>query len=488
MRSKRTVVSFIAVAALCAGLAAPAPASTWTVRQLDDGPVLAVLWGVSCPTESLCVAVGTNSTVATSTNPAGPASAWKAVHPEGYFEPPPPPPGLPQPSQTRYPGHAIRGISCPSVELCVATGHQGNILVSTDPTGPVSAWRIVELGLEATRMNAISCPSPSLCVAVAYNSKVIVSTDPLGDASAWTISSLATRLDLLGVSCPSPSLCVAVDNEGRIVTSTDPTKGAAGWRLVGTPGGSSSLNGISCPAISLCVTGNAGQIVTSTDAGGGLGAWRAAAAGTGLPVKGVSCPAIDACAAVDNNADVLVSTDPTGGAGAWSFENVLPPPSTPDGAPNGMFGISCPSRSLCVAVGQDRQVIASTNPFERETAKVAIRGSKRPGVRIVRHPAKRLDPQKGGRKVAFGFRAIGKASRFKCKLDKRRFRPCKSPARYRVGGGKHVFRVFAIGSTGLRGPRASFHFRVGGVTERPPVGTCKPGQKSHPGSGCIPLR
>ncbi len=487
MQVRNVVVGLVAVVAMAVGGASAASASTWTVRQVADGPTMALLWGVSCSSEALCVAVGTNSTVATSTDPTGSASAWKTVHPEGYFEAALPP-GLTSGGKVRYRGNAIRGVSCPSAGLCVAAGPQGNILVSTDPTGPVSAWRIVELGLEATRMNAISCPTAGLCVAVAYNGKVISSTNPTGDASAWTIASLPTPLDLLGVSCPSPSLCVAVDREGRVATSLDPAGGASAWRLVGVPAGPGVLNGISCPSPALCVTGNAGQIVTSTDPSGALGAWSTVQGGTGLPIEGFSCPAIDACAAVDNNADVLTSTDPTGGAGAWSFENVLPAPSTPEGAPNGMFGISCASRSLCVGVGQDSQIIVSTDPFARPAAKAAVRKANRPGVRIVRHPAKRLDPSEGGRRVAFGFRAIGRASHFKCKLDKRRFRPCKSPVRFRVEHGKHVFRVFAIGPTGLRGPRATFHFRVGGLLEPSPAGTCKPGQESKPGAGCIPLR
>lgn len=487
MRFRRGIIGLLGGLALSGGLAASAPASTWTVTRLADGPTTALLWGVSCPSESLCVAVGTNGTVATSIDPSGPASAWKAVHPEGYYRPELPP-GMPSGGETGYRGNAIRGVSCPSEELCVAAGPQGNILVSTDPTGPASAWRIVELGLEATRMNAISCPTPELCVAVAYNGKVVSSTEPTGDASAWTIAQLDAPRDMLGVACASVSLCVAVGNEGNVAVSTDPSGGASAWRLVGAPAGPDSLSGISCPAPSLCVTANAGQIITSTEPIGGLGAWNAVAAGTGLPVKGISCPAVTACAAVDSNADVLISTDPTGGAGAWSFENVIPAPTTPEGAPNGMFGISCASRLLCVAVGQDSQIIASTNPFERPEARIPIRGAKRPRVRIASHPPKRLDPRKGGRRVAFGFRAIGTASRFKCKLDKRRFRPCESPARFRVGGGKHVFRVFAIGPTGLRGPRASFHFRVGGLLEPPPTGTCKPGQESGRGRSCIPLR
>lgn len=473
--------------ALAAGAIAPAQASTWTVSQLADGPVNAILRGVSCPSDSLCVAVGTNSTVASSTDPAGRASAWKAVHPEGYFGT-----SSTQTMQSgapiRYAGNAIRGVSCPSTGLCVAAGPQGNVLVSTDPTGDVSAWSIVELGLEATRMTGISCPSPTLCVVVAYNGKVITSTNPTGAASAWTIAKLETPFDLAGVSCPSASLCVAVDIEGRILVSTDPTGGAVGWQSMGAPAGPGPLAGVSCPAVSLCVTGNAGQMITSSNPAGGVSDWKAVEAGTGLPVTAVSCPSVDACAAVDNNADVITSTEPTGGAGAWSFVNVIPAPQVPTGSPNGMFAISCPSSSLCVGVGQDSQIIASTDPFIGDVAGGPVGRSRRPRVQITRHPAKRIDARRHGARVLFRFHGLGGASRFKCRLHSSRFVPCKSPVRYRVGRGKHAFRVFAIGSTGLRGPAATFHFRVGHLVEGPPAGTCKPGQESTLQRPCVPRR
>jgi hypothetical protein len=193
--------------------------------------------------------------------------------------------------------------------------------------------------------------------------------------------------------------------------------------------------------------------------------------------------------AFDNNADAIVSTDPTAGTAAWSFENVMPYDSpndsdqTGDGR-NGTFGLSCPTTSLCAAVGQGFRILTSTDPFAQDP-KRPIRRSKRPHVVITAHPAKRIDGRKGGRRVAFRFRAIGSAAGFRCKLDRRRFRPCKAPKRYRVGGGKHRFKVRAIAPGGAKGPPAAFHFRVGALAEPGPVGTCKPGQGSSLGKPCV---
>jgi hypothetical protein len=475
------------VALLLVGAAGPASASTWTVTELKDDQVGGPLFGVSCPSPDLCVATGSDSLVATSTNPTGGPAAWRVFHPGGRedHEAPIGEGGL------VFPGAQIRGVSCPSTRLCIGAALDGRIFSSTNPAGGASAWKIAPLSGDEEpniHMTGISCPSPALCVVVAYGSKVLYSSNPTGDASAWAVTELADRLDLRGVSCPTVSFCAAVDNEGSIVTSTNPIGPASAWNLVGRPAGIEGLNGISCPSVSLCVTGNASQIVTSTNPTGGLSSWNAAAAGTGLPVKGVSCPTTLACAAVDNNADVLISTNPTGGPGAWSFKNVIPAPLTPDGGPNGMFGLSCPTTSLCVGVGALEQIITSADPFAPDAAKLPIRKSKRPRVVITRHPAKRINPRKKGVKVAFRFHAIGKAARFTCKTGGRRFRTCKSPLRYRVGRGTHVFRVRAISPTGAKGPPATFHFKVAPFSEPQPVGSCRNRPSRFPFDPCIRAR
>jgi hypothetical protein len=51
------------------------------------------------------------------------------------------------------------------------------------------------------------------------------------------------------------------------------------------------------------------------------------------------------------------------------------------------------------------------------------------------------------------FYARAKTRGFLCSLDRHRFSPCRSPQRYQpIGSGHHVFRVKAIGYSGLRGP------------------------------------
>jgi len=480
----RALVVSMAVLLLTGLAAAGASASTWRVAQLGVGPVQAAFYGVSCPTASFCVAVGGNSTVAASSDPAGPASSWRVGQPGG---------GAEIPGAGIYGGGQIRGVSCPTTGLCVAVSLDGRFFSTTNPAGGPGAWKVVEQAASGPNIHlfGVSCPTVGFCVAVGYGGKVLHSTNPTGDSADWVVTELAQPFDFRGVSCPTASSCVAVDNRGSIVASSDPRGGASAWSSAGAPAGVGALNGISCPSTSLCVTGNAGQILTSTNPAGGAASWDVAAAGTGLSVTGVSCPSVSACAAFDDNADAMISTDPTGGPAAWSFENVIPYDSASDAdkvgdGVNGTFGLSCPTTTLCAAVGQGFRIITSTDPFAKERPSGRpTRDSKRPRAIITRHPAKRVDMRKGGVRVAFGFRAIGDATGFRCKLDDRPFRPCRSPKRYRVRAGKHAFKVRAIAPGGATGRGDAFHFRVGGLIERPPAGSCPPGTESNINNPCI---
>jgi Ca2+-binding RTX toxin-like protein len=75
---------------------------------------------------------------------------------------------------------------------------------------------------------------------------------------------------------------------------------------------------------------------------------------------------------------------------------------------------------------------------------------KPPNTRILHRPAQLLFAAAGRRKVAFAFAASEPGSRFRCKLDRRAVRPCRSPRAYFVAPGRHAFRVFAIDAAGNR--------------------------------------
>lgn len=491
MRS--AVVSLITGACVLA-LSATAPAASWEIQKLpfqprfegdwEIGPLLAI----SCASRSFCLAAGQYGRIAVSSNPTGGPSAWRV-----YFGPeetdssgPPPPPGF-----TQVPiSPTIKGASCPSPSFCIAVSSRGDIYSSSGPGGGTGTWARADIDDDEfeTHLEGVSCPTTSFCVAVSggpkqnnnprNSGKILSSSNPAGGASAWHITQLDPSLDLRGVSCASPSLCVAVGQEGRIVVSQNPDGGPSAWRDAGSPGGPGHLQGIACTLGPLCVAGDAGgNLLTDADPVGSPAAWMRRGGGGSVPVTGASCPSASQCIAVDNNGDVLTSDDPTGGAGSWSFENVIPYVPRPENKPslNGMFSVSCPSSNFCAIAAANGTVLTSTNPFEAATPANAtqgkrVRGSKRPRTILARVDRKRVRTAKRRLRVRFRFYSVGKARGFVCKRDRRPYRPCSSPVAYWAGLGKHVFRVRAVGRTGLRGPVALDRFRIVSEDSKCPCG------------------
>jgi hypothetical protein len=465
---------------LLAAIAVPAgsaAASTWTLRRLpptprENGSALSSLSGVSCPTESLCVAVGGLDTLAFSQDPTGGVASWHLVEPDYPIgagttcvegEP-----------QCHVPSGALEAVSCASPSLCATVTYDGIVFVSTDPTAGAGAWSGSVLNQKgqkgATHLTAISCTPPSFCAAVSGGSnnsnggKILTSNDPV--SGHWQVAELGSSLDLRSISCSTSSFCVAVARGGRIFVSTDPAGGASAWSEAGRPGGPGDLEGVSCVASLLCAVGNqSGNILTSIDPALGPGAsWNEANAGGSVQITGVSCPTADACLAVDNNGDVMTSTSPTGGASAWSFENLVPF-SAEEEPRNALFAASCASTSLCALVGRDGRIFTATDPFTIARPSRPHRQRKaprRPRTFLVyaEHFWQFSSTRRPRLRARFHFYSPTRTRGFECKRDHGRYRRCRSPYRYWVKHGHHVLRVRAIGPTGLRGPAAVKRFWV----------------------------
>jgi len=72
-----------------------------------------------------------------------------------------------------------------------------------------------------------------------------------------------------------------------------------------------------------------------------------------------------------------------------------------------------------------------------------------PRTKLVSRPRRLLlAPQRRPRRVVFRFSSSERGSSFRCKLDRRPPRRCRSPLRVRVGPGRHVFRVTATDRAG----------------------------------------
>ena len=233
------LVAVLAAFAL-ALLAQPASALQWNLTQLPEEST--ALYGASCPAPTLCVVVGSNGALASSSNPTGGAGAWVVTHFNGAEEVHPSNPNV------YFSGAQVRGVSCPTTEFCAAMSRQGYIYASTNPGAGAPAWSAIALQAEKKprlHVYGISCPSISLCVGVASGGKIVTSTNPAGP-TVWNVTELGLPLELTGISCPTETLCVAVSSDGTIISSTAPAGGAPTWVAAAPLGGFGVLDGVSC--------------------------------------------------------------------------------------------------------------------------------------------------------------------------------------------------------------------------------------------------
>ncbi|HEX7279269.1 MAG TPA: right-handed parallel beta-helix repeat-containing protein [Solirubrobacterales bacterium] len=86
-----------------------------------------------------------------------------------------------------------------------------------------------------------------------------------------------------------------------------------------------------------------------------------------------------------------------------------------------------------------------------------VQPPKPPNTKIVKGPAGKITKTT----VVFKFRSLGSSRGFQCKLDKGKFKNCKSPKTYKkLKPGKHVFRVRAVDKAGNVGKAAKRKFTV----------------------------
>jgi Ca2+-binding RTX toxin-like protein len=89
------------------------------------------------------------------------------------------------------------------------------------------------------------------------------------------------------------------------------------------------------------------------------------------------------------------------------------------------------------------------------------RDRKPPRTMLLHRPAKQVFTRREWRKVGFAIGSNENGSRFRCKIDRRPFRPCRSPRSYRLRLGRHMFQAFAIDAAGNRDRSpVRFRFRV----------------------------
>ena len=276
----------------------------------------------------------------------------------------------------------LGSVSCPSPTVCVAVGiglRSGSgtrSLLSERWNG--HRWRIEPIAKPRNgTLNAVSCSSGSACTAVGTRGSKD-GTIPLAerwDGNTWKRQPIIRgggSLALEAVSCPTRRFCMAV---GSTASSSLAVRwNGSRWAAVRTPkltinGG--FLTGVSCASRSACVA--VGQTVddnaefcsaplaerwngihwtleTTPDLGQ-CGVFDDAT------FSGVSCPSAVACTAVGYEDPANASFDmpllESRTAGRWSISGG---PDVrfridPWGGGGDLLGISCASASTCVAVG-----------------------------------------------------------------------------------------------------------------------------------------
>jgi hypothetical protein len=338
---------------------------TWTAQSAPDLP--GGLSGVSCPSASFCMAVGSREGGDSSLAMTWNGSGWTVV--------PPPDPS----AQNRY----LYDVSCTSASFCVAVGYAS----PSFPGEPLierwdgSAWSVMPSpAISGGSLSGISCASPSWCMAAGRTDSG--SMAPLlehWDGGSWTVQAAPTppgsdEQDFSSVACAGEGSCEAVgsyDNDQGILTGTafaDHWNGS-GWTVETTPATGdavfSGFAGVGCASPTFCAA------VGYFDRGLGTHAFPLADAWNGgswsnqptqeLPagsVSGetvaVSCMGADACVTVgylyDGSRTQALAE--RGNGSSWALE---PTPELPGAEYATLEDVSCPTPGNCVAVGGYQQ-------------------------------------------------------------------------------------------------------------------------------------
>lgn len=365
--------------------------STWraTTPPVPDRVTNPALSAVSCPSASLCQAVGAFTAPGDAQRPL--AETWRGA---GWSESTWP--GLPGP-----PDAALLGVSCPSPSSCLAVGYD------IDPKGGYRPLTELRRGRGWTAstppkppaaseptLAAISCAAPDACMAVGF---FVGSGVPRPLAEAWNgagwtavtppLPAGGTQGGLDAVSCDGAGHCQAVGYSVGADAVTEPlaeTWNGTTWTADTPPlphgGEHPALAAVSCPAASSCVAagyyiGRAGAIVPLAEERRD-GGWTAAsppspAGAQAARLYALSCASVSACEAVGEYVNPAGDGRPLAEAwrsGAWTAQT----PPTPAGAARpALAGVSCQATG-CLAVG-GYQVAGDAVPPDRPLAE-ALRG------------------------------------------------------------------------------------------------------------------
>ena len=313
--------------ALAAPLALGASALRWSAPSPIDGQGLTA---ISCPSESLCVAVDGAGHALSTLDPTAPAPSWSPAAID--------------------PGQSLNSVSCASPTLCVAVDGRGEAFISADPGAGFWSPASIDAGRSIT---GVACPAASLCVAVDGSGRVLASVNPASPGAPWSSSEIdAPANGLQSVSCSSPSSCVAVDGVGEAFGSELPAAGAWHGRAVAA---GLALVAVSCAPGGACVAVDAGGDALASANPSSLGAtWSSTPMDAGGHPVAVSCASSGLCVAVDDRGQAIASDHPAAALPGWSGSSADPGER--------LAGISCLPGGLCAAVDAAGRFLSARVP------------------------------------------------------------------------------------------------------------------------------
>lgn len=223
--------------------------------------------GVSCYSTSICMAVGTLTPQAGGPQTeAGVAEEWQSSTSTWSQV------LLP----TLTPNVELTSVSCPSASVCYAVGSEEDKAKAFLLEWQGTSFSVVGgRTFSGVIFNSVSCSGPSTCVAVGGGSGPSYTAVVLNGSTPTTYSAPdpTDQNDLTGVSCPTANFCVAVGSAsvpdlGWAVTLTEIWDGSA-WHVVPSPNlpagllgpgnaGGGILLGVSCASPDACVAVGSG--------------------------------------------------------------------------------------------------------------------------------------------------------------------------------------------------------------------------------------
>ena len=295
------------------------------------------------------------------------------------------------PGGTSEPGSSLSGVSCPTVTSCMAVGSDasGSDLVLTTHDGG-AAWSQAAAPANATRITSVTCKGIAMCIAIVTNgtTPVVIAQHRLrhdvatsGQPARHLPDGDRSRVWRLRRACLVAGYVPTGAGHGAGALALSADEGQT-WEDTTVPAGLGLLQTVACATPTSCFAAGTtsttvsdvvpakGQLLQSVDGGH---TWASAPVPPVDDAYGLACPSARQCA--------MVGTDWAGapavgtGAVAQSADGGQTfTPSSSAYVPLTLAALSCPTAVACIAVGGDtlaRITLQSPAPTHARTTTTA---------------------------------------------------------------------------------------------------------------------